>query len=390
MTEAIPPLKEKGNKQEALRTLRYEVFNACAIRAGASKIALGHNRDDQAETVLINLMRGAGLAGLSGIPPVRGVFVRPLIDVSRAEIEQYLIDNHLGCVTDSSNLKDDYLRNGIRHHLIPHMRQFNPNLADTLSRNAHVIREENDFIELATSKRLITLISRKAADSIELFLSPLESMERVILRRVLKRAAGVVEVLHKGIGAARVEDVIDLIKTGDTGDRIHIPGGIRVIKSYSTLIITARPPAGISACELDVPGEAILRDAQTVLRAAPCDPPEEFSGIEINKHTTLNSKLDTLNNKYEAYVDADKLKLPLNIRGRVDGDFFYPLGAGCRKKIQDFLVDEKIPRDERGAVPIVCSGGDVVWVAGMRLDERFKVTGETRRCVRMEMKGLRG
>jgi tRNA(Ile)-lysidine synthase len=386
MTRALPPLIEKGNKQDALRTLRYEVFTECAIRAGAKKIALGHNRDDQAETVLINLMRGAALAGLSGIPPVRGAYIRPLIDVSRADIEQYLADNNLEHVTDSSNLTDDYLRNRIRHNLLPHMLHFNPNLVDTLSRNAHVIREENDFLEFLTSKKLITLISRKSGDSIELFLSPLESMERVILRRVLKRATGVVEVLHKNIGANHIEDVLDLIKAGATGDRIHLPGGIRVIKSYSTLIITARPPSGILACELNVPGEAILREAKVVLRTEFCDPPDVSIDDSIIKSTATNAT----NNKYESYIDADKLKLPLNIRGRRNGDFFYPLGAGGRKKVQDFLVDEKIPRDERGAVPIVCSGEDIVWVAGMRLDDRFKVTGETRRCVRIELKGLRG
>ncbi|KJU81818.1 tRNA(Ile)-lysidine synthase [Candidatus Magnetobacterium bavaricum] len=349
-----------------MRQHRYSLYEDTALEIGASKIALGHNKDDQAETVILNLMRGAGLTGLAGIPPTRGRFIRPLIDVSRWEILQYLNECRQTYCLDSSNLKDIYMRNRVRIHLMPTLTQYNPNIIDTLTRNARIIREEDEYLEQAVTKKLMTLISRKTDKKIELFLIPLQGMERVLLRRLLRRSTAVVEAL-KEVGGQHVEETIELIKTASTGDRLYLPGGVRVIKGYSTLVVTCEPPVRISEVELPLPGEVVIREAGCMLRA------------------TLPECFKRPDNSRQACLDAGLMSSPLRIRARVDGDYFYPLGLGKRKKVQDYFVDEKVPRDSRNSIPLVFSRDDLVWIAGHRADDRYKVTPATRNYCLLEM-----
>ena len=153
--------EQKLNKQEAARLLRYRVFEETVYEVNAHKIALGHTSDDQAETLLMRLFRGSGSAGLAGIPPVRKNIIRPLIDIRRSEIEQYLEEEKIGFITDSSNLKKDYLRNRIRLSLMPMLREINPDITETLSKTAAIFRDEERYFEIIVTKTLMKLISRK-------------------------------------------------------------------------------------------------------------------------------------------------------------------------------------------------------------------------------------
>ncbi len=368
----------KINKQEAARQLRYRTFEEIALVTKSDRIALGHTSDDQAETLLMRLLRGAGPTGLAGIPPVRGKIIRPLIDVERKEIEKFLADKGLNFIVDSSNLKKDYLRNKIRHSLIPLIKEFNPHIIETLSRTAAIFRDEERYFEIMVTKALMKLISRKTDGRIELFLSPFEIMDKVLIRRVLRRAIDETRGL-RGISFIHIEDMIDLIKDGKTGDRIYLPKGIRVIKEYSTIIITSEPPVRLKHYELIVPGETILKEAGIVIKASIVE------GDAINE---LKRDLSGLW-KLRALVDADRLNFPLTVRPRENGDFFYPYGFGKRKKLQDFFVDEKIPRDERDRIPLIISGKDIVWIVGYRGDERFKITDETKKILVLDVKKVR-
>jgi tRNA(Ile)-lysidine synthase len=354
--------------QEAARMLRYEAFEQKAILHKTDRIATGHHRDDQAETVLLRLLRGSGMRGLSGIPPVRGKVIRPLIDLRREEIMNYLRERGLSFLQDSSNLSPKYLRNRIRQELIPFLSNLNPSVVDTLSRTADVLREEDAYLDIKTTKALMRLITRKGDDTVEFFLAPLENMEKVILRRALRRVIEETRGL-RGIGLEHIEEIIGLIREGKSGDRIYLPGGFRAIKGYATIEITSREPVRLGEYELKVPGETVIKEAGIVLVATEEEEADDFG-----------------NGKTAAVFERERLCLPLRIRPRREGDWFHPFGMGGRKKIHDFFVDEKIPRDMRDAVPLLLSGEDIIWVVGYRTDERYRVREGSKGVLRIEVK----
>ncbi|MEK6673361.1 MAG: tRNA lysidine(34) synthetase TilS [Nitrospirota bacterium] len=361
--------KEHGlNKQDAARDLRYRVFDEVFFDIRADRLALGHNADDQIETLFMRIFRGSGPKGLTGIPPVRGKIIRPLIETERKYIEEFLDERRINYIVDSSNLKEDYLRNKLRLSFVPEIKKINPDIAVTISRTMDILREEERYFDILVTKTLMKLISRKTDAHIELFLSPMESMEKVILRRVLRRAIDETKGL-RGVGFVHIEDIIDLIKQGRHGDRLYLPKGLRIIKSYSTLAMISEAPCRIETYALNVPGEVVIRETKSVLRASIEDMVKDYG-----------------DGKSVIVLDADKAGLPLTVRARDKGDCFFPMGFGKRKKLQDFFVDEKVPRDERDSIPIVVSGSDIVWIAGYRGDERFKVSEGTKRFLRLEIK----
>lgn len=358
------------NKQEAARELRYLAFEEAAASAGASRIALAHNADDQAETIFMRLIRGAGPRGLAGIPPKRGRIIRPLITTPRASIEEFLENEKIPFVVDSSNLKDDYLRNRFRLSLMPELKKLNPNLLETLTATSSILQEEEGYFEILVTKTLMKLISRKTDRRIELFLSPLETLDTVLLRRVLRRAIDGTEGL-RGIGFLHIGEMIGLIKKGRPGDRIYLPKGIRVIKEYAVLTITSEEPVKIADYLLRPGDEVAVAGAGAVLRAS------------IEDQTGEEPPGDPGDGKTSVLLDADLITFPLTIRARSRGDFFYPHGFGKRKKLQDYFVDEKVPRDERDRIPVLLSGGDIVWVAGYRSDDRFRPSADTKKYLRL-------
>jgi tRNA(Ile)-lysidine synthase len=359
--------QERGlNLQEAARELRYQIYEDVAKEIKADAIALGHNANDQAETVLMRLLRGSGRKGLSGIPPVRGKIIRPLIEIERSDIEAFLSqDMCLNYMTDSSNLKDDYLRNWIRLTIMEELKKKNPSVVKDICRTADIFREEDEYLELIVTKTLMRLISRKDDNSIQLFLAPLEMIERPILRRALRRAVDATHCLRR-ITYDHIENIIDLIKNGKAGDRLSLPDNVRVIKDYSVLIITTDKPVKISEYEIHPPCEIFIEGAELELKA-----------------TWEKDRKDLGDGKFSVLLDAGNMHFPLKVRSRAEGDYFYPMGFGKRKKLQDFFVDEKVPRDERDRIPIVVSGNDIIWVAGYRADERFKVTDKTEKYLRL-------
>jgi tRNA(Ile)-lysidine synthase len=361
--------KEQGmNKQEAARELRYQVFHELLLGIQGDRISLGHTADDQVETFLMRLLRGSGPKGLSGMPSKRGKIIRPLIETERRDLEYFLNEQKIASITDSSNLEQDYLRNRIRHLIIPEMKRINPHFSETVLRTTEIVSEEEGYLELVVTKALMKLISRKTDSRIELFLSPLEVMEKVILRRVLRRAIDATRGL-RGMEFIHIQGIMDLIREGKPGGRLYLPGGLRAIKHYATLVITSEIPQRIGAVALNVPGEAVLREIKVVITVSGEDAVESYG-----------------DGKTIAVFDADRTGNSLTVRPRERGDFFFPLGFGRRKKLQDYFVDEKVPRDERDSIPIVVSGNDIVWIAGYRGDERFKVTEETKRFLRLELK----
>lgn len=360
------------NLHEAARELRYAAFEEVALSINAGRIALGHNADDQAETVLMRLFRGSGRKGMTGIPPVRKKIIRPLIEVERKDIEEFLSENAgaycnapLPYVVDSSNLREDYFRNWIRLSLMDKIREKNPALVRDICRTAGILREEEEYLEIIVTKTLMRLISRKSESSIELFLTPLEKIELPILRRVLRRALDATSGL-RGITFAHIEDIISLLKKGRAGDSINLPEDVRVVREYSLMKITSDKPAVLSEYEMMPPSEITVREAGMILKASF----EEKGEDQGDGRTSV-------------LLDAGMMKFPLRVRARAAGDFFCPMGFGKKKKLQDYFVDEKIPREKRDRTPIIVSGNDIIYVAGCRADDRYKVTEQTEKYLRL-------
>lgn len=363
-------LSEKISKQEAARELRYRAFYEAAFELKADKIVIGHNADDQAETILIRLIRGAGPLGLSGIPPVRRKIIRPLIEVERVEIEAFMDVHNIGFVVDSSNLTDRYVRNKIRHIIMPEIKKINPSVVKTISRTADIYRSEERYFDILVTKSIMKMISRKNDESIELFITPLQILDPVILRRVLRRAVDETKGL-KGITFIHIEDIIKLIKNGKSGDRIYLPGNIRVIKKYSVLAITSEEPKKLNTYILDNPCSIYLKEAFLTLF------------VELVERDEMENIGD---DRKIAFLNAEKLNFPLSVRARINGDYFYPLGFGKKKKLQDYFVDEKIPRDERDAIPLLINNDEIVWVVGHRIDERYKVDKNVKKVLKCNIK----
>jgi len=354
-----------GNKQEAARDLRYRAFHEAAMEIRADRISLAHNADDQAETVFMRLIRGTGASGLAGIPAKRGPIIRPLLEIERKDIEDFLVSENIRYVVDSSNLQADYFRNKFRLMIMPELKKMNPNLIQGVNNTVSILQEEERYLGIIVTKTLMKMISRKTERRIELFLTPMEAMDIVILRRLLRRVLDETEGL-RGISFAHIEDIIRLVKEGSSGDRIYLPKGIRVIKDYSLLVITSERPRTIASGEMNVPGEVAVVGAGVVVKASFEEEGEDFG-----------------DGRTSVLLDAAGMDFPLRIRPRRPGDCFFPYGFGKRKKLQDFFVDEKVPRDERDSIPIVLTGDDIIWVAGYRADDRYRVTGSAKKFLRL-------
>ncbi len=349
---ASSPLTAELGRQGAARELRYQAVAEEADEAGADRIALGHHKNDQAETLLINLLRGSGVTGLGGMPPVIHKVIRPLIDIEKKEIIEYLSSKNISYMTDSSNLKDDYLRNRVRSRIFPELEELNPGVIDTLSRTSDILREENDYLEAMVTKTMLRLFSRKTDSRVELFLAPMETMPVFLLRRVLRRAVDSAKDL-RSLSFRNIEDIIGLVKKGHSGDRIYLPRDLRAIRDYAVLVITSDKPVRLKEYTINEGDEIFIEEAKVLLKVSRTREPKKTNGTS------------------NAVFNLDKISLPLTVRARKDGDFFLPSGFGKRKKIQDFFVDKKIPRDERDAVPLICSQDDIIWVFGHRTDQRF-------------------
>lgn len=355
--------------QARARALRYAFFEETAERFNASKIALGHNLDDSAETVVMRLLKGSSLAGLSGIPPARGRLVRPLILVSRKEIEAYAKKNSIGYIIDSSNLSLKYLRNDVRNRLIPYLkRRYNPNITETIARTAEVLRIDDLFLEESALGAYSSSVVAKASDTVVMDRRSLVSMHRALSSRVFLRAAREL-VPDIEVQGCHIDAFFSLIEGERPGAEAVLPSGLILLREYGSVRLTlgrSKKPCGFNA-PLKVPGTTVA--GASIIKATLLKrPPEAFGGPE------------------KAYFDYGLLEgADLSVRAFSPGDAMVPFGMKGRKKLKDIFIDKKIPRRLRGAVPVVCAGADVIWVAGVRSSGLFPVTERTERVLRLEL-----
>lgn len=350
--------------QAEARQARYRFLEEVASRVGATKIALGHNRDDQAETVLLHLLRGSGLRGLRGMLPRSDQrLIRPLLDVGREEIEAYVKAHQLSFGEDPSNRDLRYRRNRVRWRLVPLLeREYNPSVTRGLARMAALIAEDEatlDEIARASLKGLVGI----EGETICLGLSSLQALAPAIRRRILERAIrGVTPGAY--LTASHLEAVDRLTAPGGPKET-SLPQDMRAWRAHGFLYVgRRRPESGSSPVreELPVPGEVLIPAWGVRVEAA----------IQAVPMTDIRSA-----GPERAYVDWKQVVPPLEVRSWRSGDRFRPLGLKGSKKVQDLFVDAKVPRESREQVPIVTDQQGILWVSGFRIDERGRVGGAT-------------
>ncbi len=378
--EMLTLIEDQNVSVETLaRTARYEFYESVCRETGATKVALGHHRGDQAETVLMNLLRGASGTGLKGIRPVRdGKFIRILLNSSRNEIETFVGELGLKPREDPTNLQRDYRRNRIRLELLPLLKQdYNPNIERTLAQTADLLRAESDYLDDIAYEAFCNCRLKSTADdevslNRSLFLRHKLALQRRILRIAFKELPG--EMTE--IAFNHFESILKLAKSDAPNASCNLPNHLECRRSYDELTIQK---AGERMVEFEynvsVPGKTRLPALNAELITAVVETPVGGHGGRID-------------DRFNAVFDLDKIRLPLKLRSRRPGDRFQPFGMEGTKKVKKLLIDAKVPERNRLYTPIFISRSEILWVVGFRTSNHGKVTARTLRslCVTYKSK----
>lgn len=345
--------------QVAARRLRYDWFRELSREHGYDAIAIAHHADDSIETFFINLMRGTGLKGLTGIHRVNGKVIRPLLFASRREILDYASVNCIPFREDSSNRSTKYLRNKIRLGIVPILRDINPNFTELMGANISRITDAQLFID-----RCIEAIHREAVTESEgiVTIDPGKIDNRMPLNYVIY------ELMSSGYGFKGdvVDGLFESLQRNATGKRFYS-------KSHTACIdrgkIVVAPIAGNDLCETELKPTA---------HKAYCG-----NSVIFIEHTDIDNIVSLHQPDNIALIDADMLKWPLKFRKWHEGDTFVPLGMNGHKKVSDFLINEKVSMPEKERQFVLTSGEDIVWIVGRRIDDRYKVSDSTENILKI-------
>jgi tRNA(Ile)-lysidine synthase len=368
--------QHRNSIEVAAREVRYRFLNDVASRCGALKVALAHQADDQAETILINFLRGSGTTGLKGIPPVRqGFYIRPLLSLRRFEVERYCAENGLKYRTDSSNLKDDYLRNRVRHSLIPFLaKEYNPALVPALLKLGEICREEDDYLEGLARQAYLGALAVETPGRLTFEMSQLAGMDLALKRRVIRMAWAVLAGSGGNLTFQHVEDVIRVIDGGRTGSRAVLPGRVEALRTYRFIEFSreeGRIEVPYYRYPLVIPGGTYIPELDRTVYA-------ELLPLTVRQ----DPKKLSLN---EVLLDFDKLPQQLFVRRRREGDVFHPFGMPVELKLKEFMIKQKVPQAKRDSLPLVGTPEDIVWVAGLRSGERWKVDQTTKHVLHLKV-----
>tara|TARA_B100001540_G_scaffold317671_1_gene352044 strand:- start:1210 stop:2517 length:1308 start_codon:yes stop_codon:yes gene_type:complete len=345
--------KNKISVQMAARNLRYNWFEELKKETQSDYIVVAHHKDDDIETFFINLIRGSGIKGFLGMKQKRNKIIRPLLLFSRKEIEEYLKNQGQEFRNDSSNTDVKYLRNNIRHHLIPLIKDINPSFSDTFSKEIEYMNEvynvfNDNFIEVKND------IVSKMDKGIVIDKQKLLSIQnnKIFLREIITP-----------FGFNETDKILESC--------IASSGKMFCAKNYRLLIDRDK----IFVTEfIDDSSDVIVISEDTDTIRFPI--PLKFS---------ISHKLEFNKRKNSVFLDFDKLEFPLKIRRWEEGDYFYPLGLNGRKKLSDYFVDNKFSRFEKEECFLLCSGEDIIWIIGHRMDDRFKITSNTKKVYIAEL-----
>jgi tRNA(Ile)-lysidine synthase len=353
--------KERGlTLEQAARELRYDFLERARVQLGADVIAVAHHKGDQAETVLMHLLRGCGLSGLTGMHAKSGRIIRPMLDSTRAEILAYLAERKQPFCEDETNAQNEAFRNRVRNELIPALEAVQPNVSEALCKTAALCAEDEAYLQQLSEQAEREILLGEGLKRKELSLLPLPLSARILKRRVY--------ALDEDVSEADVRRVLALA-TAKTGTAIELSGGYHAWTDAEALYIGSYP--------------ALTAFETPFVR---CGTTETPAGTIHSERVAEYREPASAN---EAYLDEDALPEDLFVRTRRNGDRFWPLGAPGAKKLKDVLIDKKIPREQRD-IPLLCAGNEVYFAAGLALSERAKVRPETRSILHITFTGGKG
>lgn len=357
--------------EEAGRNYRYECFEQVRVEENAQRIAVAHHQNDRAETLLFHMIRGTGMRGLGSIPAVRGRIIRPLIQVSRQEIEMYLKEKQIPYYTDSSNASDEYSRNVIRNQVLPVLEDVNQKAVRHITEISDLAQEYWTYVEkqaMELEQECVTVHEGHLSLQEERFARQSRVVQRHLIYRMLSRAAEAV----KDIEQVHVEQVLALLDR-QTGKQVSLPYGLTGIRTCEGLevwtedIRKGKKRTGTPPIDIKIPGLTKL-DGIGILE---CEVLARESIQEISKKP------------YTKMLDYGKIKNNLCIRNPMDGDYFIVNRQGEHKKLSRFFIDNKVPKEERGSALVLAAGHQVCWIIGMRISEDLKITEATDRVLQI-------
>lgn len=365
--------------EEAAREVRYHFLSQVAGAIGAERVVVGHTQDDHVETILMHLIRGAGTRGMRGLQPVTRwpseagnlIVIRPLLEVSHQETEEYCRQHRLSPRLDASNLSLSPLRNRIRQQLLPLLQSYNPGIAQALLRTGRIAGDDIDFLDRETA-RLWDKIALQEGEVITLDRKGLDRLPPALKRYLLRAGAEKLLGSAKDIEMRHIEDMMGLLGK-PAGKVLNLPGGLIFVTGYDKYQLVkdinhlSHLPPLEGETRLHIPG------------------PTEFSGWKIEA-AIIEPEEMTERDEFTAHFDLLKTGEELTVRPRRRGDRFQPLGLSQPKKLGEFMIDTRVPKAWRKDIPVVCSPRHIVWVVGWRIDERVKVTQNSKKVLRLEFK----
>ncbi|MFO7698108.1 MAG: tRNA lysidine(34) synthetase TilS [Anaerolineae bacterium] len=384
---------ERLSLEEAARKARYNYLGTLAREVGASSVAVGHQADDQAETVLMHLLRGAGLDGLRGMRPLSWLdedcpdradagapqrgwhirLIRPLLYVTREQLDVYADDLGLEPVSDVSNSDRTFLRNRLRHELLPELETYNSNISATLCRTAEALAGDYELLERAIQDAWERAVVACEPALVLYDRALLSGQPTPMQRALLRRGVQTVRRSLRDLSWIHVAGAIAVLQGGQVGARASLPGGLALTVGYDRVMLAAEGtlwpsedrPRIDRELTLTVPGASRLPDCRWRVVSEIVDrgavPPDWCEGRE----------------PYHVWLDADRLDWPLRLRTRLSGDRLTPLGTQGSKSVKELLIDCKVPAQERDTLPILECATGLVWVVGLRIDGRYAIRDDT-------------
>jgi tRNA(Ile)-lysidine synthase len=321
---------------------------------------------------MLNIMRGTGLDGLCGMSHIQGQIIRPLLNVSKAQIINYLSERKISYRTDSSNNSNEYTRNRVRNVLFPAIRDmFKINPAKQIIKMTKLIQEDRNYLDETAEKAFLSVLV-SGSKGIELSVSDLKSLHPALVKRIIRLAWERIIGTRKNLEQVHVEQILNLCHNGHTGKKIHLPLSVEARISYDRLVfskqgITAHEPF---CCKAEKEGPTMVREAKGVLSARVLPAKEAFR--QYGNPDTIKEKA------FIQLFDFDRLEGDITVRSRMDGDRIRPHGLGGEKKLKEFFIDQKVPQEIRSSIPLLTLGNRVVWIVGMRTSDDFRARDDTR------------
>lgn len=353
--------KNRLNLEEAARVCRYDFLIRTAQEIGGAKVATGHTMNDQAETLLMRLLRGSGLKGLGGIAPQRDrIIIRPLLGIRREEVAAFLAQKGVACRVDASNFDRRLLRNRVRMDLIPYLQEhFEPNIVGKLGRLADILREDDLLLDRLAKGGFRKVVTRSAGRA-ALDAERLSRLPRGVARRVVRDFIAAARGHLRGMSFQSVESVLSMGQ-----GELHLKKDL-VLEREAGLITVKRPAPQKKSYTYAWDGETplVIPEAEST-----------FHGRRVSRKQV---RLKDCDDDTAAFLDGKTLRFPLQVRSRKPGDRYHPCGAPGRSKLKEIMRAKGIPRTQRDRRPVFCSEDEILWVPGLPVSETHKVTSQTR------------